>query len=1528
MPRIAAVLALLLLPNLAQAAYSCDPGGWITTIGFEAVAKEEPRGPDTPIEYYFATLECRGGMVGRIVHTSVLMTPNQVAEGAGGAIDTYNTRGLATSCQTAFYFVHKYYEGTVTNSLDGQLVTVDFADSPYPVGEISEAPFNDTFTGGFEAQGCGECPAGESVTATVEEMHDGCYKGCEVTDLYPTKENEWVRTLEGEYTGDTCEDTEADGDSDKMYACAINGGGPDTSTDNPINFATGNKFFIESDYRGSGAFPITFTRTYNSYDLGWRFAYTQRIEREDEDTVLARRPDGRTFAFRRDNGGWHPDPDVTARLRRLTADDEHGPGWVYIRPDHTRERYDGQGRLTALQNPQGKEQTLSYAETAGGPQVTVTDPHGQELRIALNPAGTLPERITDARGRTTEYHYKDGLILTRVDHPDGTATEYLYEDPERPWLITGVLDENGDRSRRVEYDDQGRAIASERGGGAERVEVRYEGDDTTTLTNALGKRTTYRFETLHGVKKIIQEQSRATAHTEATTRDYAYDANGYLIAETDAKGHSTYYTRDENGLELSRTEALGEPAERTVTTQWDTDLRKPRVVTEGDLETRYTYDDEGRTVSRTETDLTTGATRTTRYTYTADGRLKTVDGPRDDVADVTTYRYDAAGRLSRVTNAAGHTTEIVERDGLGRPTLIRDPNGLETAMAYDGRGRLVERSVGGETTALEYDDAGNLVRVTEPGGATLEYTYDAAGRVTALRDGEGNRIEYTLDAAGNRTEERIYDDTGSLARIHKRAFDALSRTLKSIGARGQTTRHAYDANGNRTRTTDPLGRVHRNAYDALNRLLEQTDPLGGETRYDHDDQDRVTAVTDPNGNTTTYEYNAFGDRVERTSPDTGTTTYEYDAAGNLVAETDAKGQTTTHTYDALNRRTRTAFADGSEIVYTYDSAENGIGRLAEVEDPSGRTEYQYDAHGRGTRRTQTIATGNGSTQALTTRYAYNRAGQLAELTYPSGMTVGYAYENGKIRKVTVNGETVVRNVAHAPFGPVAGWTWSDGTRHRRTYDQDGRLVEQTLAGARRDLAYDPVGNITGITDPADSRSYDYDALDRLTEARADTFNLAWAYDANGNRTERTDHQTGETTDYTIAPDSNRLQAVADTAFEHDANGNLIEDGDHTYHYNARNRLVDVDDGATARYRYNAAGQRVYKRALLEEGADPDLNGDGEVTEADLHVLQEYIRQGDAPVSADLNGDGEVNGQDTPCIATRIGADKNQGRGKGRNRKAERAHTPEHDKGPHGCLPVPEPETRLYAYDEWRMLGAYDADGAAVQETVWLGDLPIATVRDGKVYHVHTDHLGTPRAVTDPTNGAAVWRWTSDPFGRAKANEDPDGNGKEFTYNLRFPGQYYDQETGKHYNYFRDYESGIGGYIQPDPIGLKGGSTNLYGYVKNNPVNLRDPRGEEIPTVAWCGLAAAVYGGTQLVSSTDQLFESTKLLRRQIERIDKRMASCSVEKYRELEKIKRRLLKAHLKAASKYAESNESLSGELKTGILASGCAVLLAAPGV
>jgi RHS repeat-associated protein len=113
-----------------------------------------------------------------------------------------------------------------------------------------------------------------------------------------------------------------------------------------------------------------------------------------------------------------------------------------------------------------------------------------------------------------------------------------------------------------------------------------------------------------------------------------------------------------------------------------------------------------------------------------------------------------------------------------------------------------------------------------------------------------------------------------------------------------------------------------------------------------------------------------------------------------------------------------------------------------------------------------------------------------------------------------------------------------------------------------------------------------------------------------------------------------------------------------------------------------------------------------------------------------------------------------------------------------------------------------------------------------IYYIHTDQLGTPRMITRPTDNAVVWRWdNSDPFGNNADNQSPSGL-PAFTYNVRFPGQYFDQETGKHYNYLRDYDPGIGRYAQSDPIGLRGG-VNTYGYVGGNPLRSVDPFGLEI-----------------------------------------------------------------------------------------------------
>jgi RHS repeat-associated protein len=169
-------------------------------------------------------------------------------------------------------------------------------------------------------------------------------------------------------------------------------------------------------------------------------------------------------------------------------------------------------------------------------------------------------------------------------------------------------------------------------------------------------------------------------------------------------------------------------------------------------------------------------------------------------------------------------------------------------------------------------------------------------------------------------------------------------------------------------------------------------------------------------------------------------------------------------------------------------------------------------------------------------------------------------------------------------------------------------------------------------------------------------------------------------------------------------------------------------------------------------------------------------------------------------------------------------------------------TVLYMYDEASHLaGEYTSTGALIQETVWLGDTPIATLRPNgagaMIYYVHTDHLNTPRRITRPSDNMLIWTWYASPFGSDGPNENPASAGT-FKYNLRFAGQVYDPHGGLHQNYFRDYDPLAGRYIESDPVGLPGG-INTFAYALNSPLHFIDPLGLD---PAMCRTALRTAGG--------------------------------------------------------------------------------------
>ena len=143
---------------------------------------------------------------------------------------------------------------------------------------------------------------------------------------------------------------------------------------------------------------------------------------------------------------------------------------------------------------------------------------------------------------------------------------------------------------------------------------------------------------------------------------------------------------------------------------------------------------------------------------------------------------------------------------------------------------------------------------------------------------------------------------------------------------------------------------------------------------------------------------------------------------------------------------------------------------------------------------------------------------------------------------------------------------------------------------------------------------------------------------------------------------------------------------------------------------------------------------------------------------------------------------------------------------------------------------------------------ISTTAKAEIYYIHNDHRGAPLVMTD-ANKNVVWRADYAPFGKANVTVQTK------VLNLRLPGQYFDAETGLHYNYFRDYDPTTGRYLQPDPIGLRGG-VNPYVYANNNPLRFTDPLG-----LAACGtnegcrtiFRSCSYSGSCLDPRTKQIY---------------------------------------------------------------------------
>lgn len=1240
---------------------------------------------------------------------------------------------------------------------------------------------------------------------------------------------------------------------------------------NPIQPATGEKIQLETDWADSATHPLGFARHYRSYgpavgSLGPGWAHTWDVSlSKSELEATVRFGSGQIAVFRRPSLALAWQPEGRADLLSET-----GSGTIYRRASDDSEWFFGEtGKLLQVKERNGWTTTLTYS--AEGRLASVSNAFGRVLRLVYE--GERLTAFTSPDGRVVSFTYDGAGRLYSAHYPDGLVRTYHYEDSRHQLALTGISDESGARFATFSYDERGRAVSTEHAAGTARFEVNYsqsapEGrvvpsgafDPSVLLSHAqvtepTGSARSYVWGSSGGAGVLVGASAPSNG---ATVASRTMSSAGLPEVETDFMGVQTMYTWDINRqLKTSTTQAAGLPETRTKQTQWHPTFGLPVLVQESGRTTAYAYDALGNKLSEVVTDTQTGQQRTKGWTYDAKGLVETFT---DERGGVWQFGYDPSGNRTSVRAPDGRVTTYTYDTG-GRVLSQASPGRPTHSFTWDVRGRLISQSAGGEVTSYTYLPTGQLASITEPSGYRADYAYDAAQRLVGMTDNRGASISYTLDAAGNRVREEVKDAGGNLALVTARVISSQNRVVAIQGSAGQRTQLGYDANGELVSETDPVNQTTRTSLDGLRRPTVTTFADRSSVQQTWNALDAVTQVTDPKGVKTTYTTNAFGEVMQEHSPDIGTIKYTRDASGQVISIEDAKGQITQISRDALGRPTEIRYAADHMALFEYNAA----GDVVRMEDKSGVTAYERDGQGRITGKTQDVNDTPASPSRFRVGYGY-ASGQLTAVTYPSGLKITYKRVNGRIVAIDAQepGGTVrrpkpivplVSNLTHTALGVPKAWNWFTGDSAARTFDADGRMTANEFAS----YTFDTAGRINEITQQLWAQRttetgatewyqapltwyVDYlDRRNRLTHFFRLGAETSYTYDANGNRIAAQDKLISdidldgefEYDDFTqttsrtlnVEGSSSRLLGFTQTItkaqrdrptrtvsttvnYTVDANGSITSDGLRDFEYGPDGKLAKVrimrgGEAAHVRYLSNALGQRVFKSEIQADQTLPDEAALG--TDFVTWLKKQFgwmFTQAAANTSigtAYLYGDGEI--------------------------------------------------------PQWALLGHYDNGSATSKgrsEFIWLptedgSAIPVAMYRNGRFFVLHTDHLGTPRLMTNEEN-KPVWQWPysafgdNKPTGVLKATPNPKAaitnqptllraTKPQQELNFRFPGQYWDEESNLSYNNQRYYRPFDGSFTQSDPVGLNAG-WNRYLYAGANALAAIDPLG-----------LATVRGGT-------------------------------------------------------------------------------------
>jgi RHS repeat-associated protein len=663
----------------------------------------------------------------------------------------------------------------------------------------------------------------------------------------------------------------------------------------------------------------------------------------------------------------------------------------------------------------------------------------------------------------------------------------------------------------------------------------------TQITSPNGRYIQFQYDTSNRVTSATDNSGR--------TVGYTYDGSGRLSTVTDANGGVWTYTYDSSARMLT--------------------IEDPRSI----VYLTNQYDSGGRVTQQTQADSSTyqfswtTTSNTTNDTFTSSWVVGSGPAPYQ----ITSWRSctscsesfgslisqvdvtDPNGNVRRVVfNSNGQTTSDTRAHGLTEQqattytyyadnllATATDQLGRVTSYSYDVNGNptQITRLSGTSnavTTTLLYDDLySQLVSVTDPLSHTTTFAHDGFDNVTAIADPLGHQSTFTSDSQGRITSAS--DPLGNST-----SFGYYQADLATItDPLSRTTTRFSDAAGRLIAATDPSGKTTRLAYNTLNQVTSTTDPKGNVTSFNYDANGNLLSVTDANSHATTYTYNNMDRVATKTDALTNAESYQYDGNGNLTQFTDRRGKVTVYTYDGLNRLTFVGYGKTAGPTYesTVTNTYDGGSRLTQtVDSVSGTITRAYDGLDR-----MTSETTPGSN---TVSYTYDNAGRRASLTVPGQSAANYTFDNANRLTQIAQGSTTVSF----------------------SYDNANRRTTLTLPnGITAGYSYDNGSQLTGITYANGSTTlgtltYGYDLAGRR-------ISIGGTYAATGLPS------AVSTTAYNA---NNQLTTWGSASLSYDTNGNMTGDGTHSYTWDARNHLKQIDSGTTASFIYDPFGRRTSK----------------------------------------------------------------------------------------------------------------------------------------------------------------------------------------------------------------------------------------------------------------------------------------------------------------------------------------------------------------